>query len=168
MELRYLFQVPNIAIRYLYTLQSDHHSKSSYHPSLHKDIALLLTMFPVLCITSPWLVCFITESLHFLISFTYSTQSSAPLPSGNHQFILGIYDCLFCLVLSFVFFFRFHIQVWSYGVFLSLSLTYLTQYGTLKVHPCLCKWQDFILFYGLVVCVCKHTLHVKVIINRYW
>ena len=122
MELRYLFQVPNIAIRYLYTLQSDHHSKSSYHPSLHKDIALLLTMFPVLYITSPWLVCFITESLHFLIFFTYSTQSSAPLPSGNHQFILGIYDCLFCLVLSFVFFFQIphtSVIIWCFSLSLS-------------------------------------------------
>ena len=161
MELTYLFQVRNIAIRYLYTLQNDHHDKSSYHPSLHKDIALLLTRFPVLYITSPWLVCFITGSRYFLISFTYRTQSSTPLPSGNHQFVLRIYDSVSVLSAPFFFFFRFHMQVWSYG--LSLCLTYFTQYDSLKVHPCLCKWQDFILFYGLVVCVYIHTLHVKVI-----
>jgi len=29
-----------------------------------------------------------------------------------------------------------------------LSLTYFTEHNTLRVHPCCCKWQNFILFYG--------------------
>ena len=29
-----------------------------------------------------------------------------------------------------------------------LSLTYFTEHNTLQVHPCCCKWQNFILFYG--------------------
>ena len=111
-----MFQVHNIAIRYLYTLQNDHHDKSSYHLSLHKDIALLLTRFPVLYNTSPWLVCFITESLYFLISFTYCTQSSTPLPSGNHQFILGIYDSV-----SIFFSFFFSIVVWGLSFIVYVS-----------------------------------------------
>lgn len=127
-ELRYLFQVPNIAIRYLYTLQSDHHSKSSYHLSLHKDIALVLTMFPVLYITSPWLVCFITESLHFSnLSFTYSAQSvpliRQPPVRSRYLRLFVLSGPLFVVVgfCLFVVFFRFHIQVWSYGVSLSRS-----------------------------------------------
>ena len=34
----------------------------------------------------------------------------------------------------------------------------------LKLHPCFCKWQNFILFYGwaaflyMWVCVCEHTI----------
>ena len=41
-----------------------------------------------------------------------------------------------------------------------LCLTYFTKYNTLQVHPCCCKWQNFILFYDwvgsipLCVCVC--------------
>ena len=32
-----------------------------------------------------------------------------------------------------------------------LSLTYLIKYNTLQVHPCCCKWQNFIPFYGWVI-----------------
>ena len=46
--------------------------------------------------------------------------------------------------------FRFHIWVKSYA-FVFLHLTYFTKHNTLKIHPCCCKWQDFILFYGWVI-----------------
>ena len=32
-----------------------------------------------------------------------------------------------------------------------LSLTYFTYHNALQVHPCCCRWQYFILFYGWVV-----------------
>ena len=133
MELTYLFQVRNIAIRYLYTLQNDHHDKSSYHPSLHKDIALLLTRFPVLYITSPWLVCFITGSRYFLISFTYRTQSSTPLPSGNHQFVLRIYDSVSVLSAPF-FFFSDSTCKCDHMVFLSVWLISLSMIVSRSTH----------------------------------
>ena len=31
-----------------------------------------------------------------------------------------------------------------------LCLTYFTKHNTLQVHPCCCKWQNFILFHGWV------------------
>ena len=105
---------------YFYALQNDHHDKSSYHLSLHKDITLLLTIFPVVYITSPWLVCFITDSLYFLIPFTYFTQSSTPFPSGNHQFVLDIYDS--ASVLSDPFFCFFQIPHTSVLWYLSPSV----------------------------------------------
>ena len=45
-----------------------------------------------------------------------------------------------------------------------LCLTYFTRHNTLQVHPCCCKWQNFILFYDWVgsiplcvrVCVTPH------------
>ena len=33
-------------------------------------------------------------------------------------------------------------------------MTYLTQYDTLQVHPCCCKWHDSILFNGWVIVHC--------------
>ena len=50
----------------------------------------------------------------------------------------------------------------SYNI--CLSLTYFTQHNALQVHPCCCKWQDFVLLYGLVfhcVCMCMH-IHICV------
>ena len=32
-------------------------------------------------------------------------------------------------------------------VFVFLNLTYFTQHNTLLVHPCCCKWQDFLPFF---------------------
>ena len=43
---------------------------------------------------------------------------------------------------------------WNCVVFVFLCLTYLTWYSVLKVHPCWCKWQDFILLYGWVQYSC--------------
>lgn len=65
---------------YLYALQSDHHSKSIYHPSPYKANTVLLTPFPMLFITSPWLVNFIPGSLYFFILFTHfaPTINSSP------------------------------------------------------------------------------------------
>lgn len=40
-----------------------HHSKFNYHLSLFKVIAVWLTIFPILYITFPWLIYFITRSL---------------------------------------------------------------------------------------------------------
>ena len=39
---------------------------------------------------------------------------------------------------------------WDYVAFL-LCLAYFTQHNALWVHPCCCKWQDFLLFKGWIV-----------------
>lgn len=69
-----LFQVYNIEILHLYTLQCDP-QKSNNHLSPYKIIMLLLPTFPVLYFISLWLVYFITESLHFLFHFTFVYSS---------------------------------------------------------------------------------------------
>lgn len=67
----YLFQMYNIVIQQLNKLQNDNHSKSGYHVSPHKVIRIWLSIFPMLYITSPWLIYFITGSVYFLIPFTH-------------------------------------------------------------------------------------------------
>ena len=56
-----------------------------------------------------------------------------------------VYFILFCFVL---FYFVYQRQ---YTAFDFLCLTYCTQHNALEVHPCCCKWQDFILF--IYVCM---------------
>ena len=44
-----------------YILQNDHHSKSSYHLSPHRDITLLLTILYLVYISALWLIYFVME-----------------------------------------------------------------------------------------------------------
>ena len=39
---------------------------------------------------------------------------------------------------------------------ISPSLSYFSQYGTLQVHPCCCKWHYFVLFSWLI----SHSIYV--------
>ena len=87
-------------------IQNDHHNKSSCHLSPYKDITLLLTIFPTLNISYLWLIYFVTGSSYFLISFTYFSHPPSSLPSGNHPFVLCIYDSvpgLLCWFICLVF-----------------------------------------------------------------
>ena len=86
------FLVHNIVIRYFCTFQNDHCNKSSCHLSPYKDTTKLLTIFPTLYISYLWLIYFVIESLYLLISLTYLSSLSLPLPSGNHLFVLCISD----------------------------------------------------------------------------
>ena len=43
------------------------------------------------------------------------------------------------------------IYKWKHTVFVFLCLTDFTKPNTLQFHPCCCKWQNFIIFYGQVV-----------------
>ena len=45
-------------------------------------------------------------------------------------------------------------------VFVFLSLAYFTWYNHLYIHPCCCKWHDFILFYGCVIFQCIYVLYL--------
>ena len=61
-----------------------------------------------------------------------------------------------------------------------LPLTYFTQYDSLQVYSCCCKWHYLVLFYGWVISHCAHRphlihssvdghlgcLHVLVLVNR--
>ena len=83
--------------------------------------------------------------------------SPHPLPSSTREFVLHIdrSDSAFCWFVHW-FWFSDSTQEWSHTVFVFLSLIRFTQHGTLKVHPCCCKWQDPIYFYAciLFLCVC--------------
>ena len=76
-----------------------------------------LSLHSTLCISSPWLICFVTESLYLLISLTYFTHSPTSPRCDNHLLVLCIYKLVSVLLGLFIFF-RFHIQVKSYGIFL--------------------------------------------------
>ena len=80
-------------IQHLNILWYDHYSKSSNHLSSYKFIAVLLTVFPVLYITSPWLMYFLTGSLYLLKIFFFK---GIPL-----FFVLFIYLFLAVLGLHF-------------------------------------------------------------------
>ena len=122
-DIQYIL-VPGVrhSVWHLCTLQIDHCRKSSNHLSLYKVIMVLLTVFPVLYITSLWLIYFITGSLYFLIHFKYFTQPPAH-PSSNHQMVLCIWVC-FCLV------------------FFVLALDFTYKWTHIFVF--LCQWQNSI------------------------
>ena len=52
----YYFQMYKIVIWQFYTLLTAHQGKCSYHLSPHNRIAILLTIFPMLYFSSPWLI----------------------------------------------------------------------------------------------------------------
>ena len=51
---------------------------------------------------------------------------------------------------------------WNYMAFIFLQLTFFTSHYIFWIHPCCCKWQDFILFLWLSdipshIHTCTHT-----------
>ena len=89
-------------ICYFYTLQNDHHDKSSYHLLPYKVIKILLTIFPNLHNSYLWLIYFVTERLYLLISLTYFSHPSKPPPLRQHLFVLCIYDSISVLLCLFI------------------------------------------------------------------
>ena len=63
-------------------------------------------LYSLFCTLHPHDICFITGIRYLSIFLTFCTHAPTPLPSGNHQHVLGIYEsisvmlCLFtCFVL---------------------------------------------------------------------
>ena len=73
-----------------YTLWDDPHNRTSCHLSPYKVI-LILTIFPVLYVSSPCLIYFIMGSLYLLILLVWC-PCPQPLPSCNQQYISCIYE----------------------------------------------------------------------------
>ena len=94
----HLFQVYNIVIWYFYISQNDHHDKSSYYLSPYKFIMILLTISPMLYISSLWLIYFVTGSVYLLISLTCFTPPSLPSPLAT--------TCLFSVSVSLFLFWK--------------------------------------------------------------
>ena len=74
----------SIVVWCFYILQNDPHNMSSYCPSPQKVIPILLTVFPMLYVISPWLTYFITGSLNLLISLIYFSYCP-PFPPSSHM-----------------------------------------------------------------------------------
>ena len=123
---------------FLYTT-NDHH-KSSYHLAPYKVNTLLLTILPLLYVSPLWLIYFVTGSLYLLISLTYFTHPTNPLPSGSHLFVLWV------SFVTFVHLFYFLDSTYMWKIQYLSSFVWLTKHNILLVHPCCCKWQNFILF----------------------
>ena len=62
----------------------------------YKVIKILLTLFPMLHITSPWLIYFITGSLYLLVPFPYFAHPPSPCPLAS---VCSLYLCVsFCFM----------------------------------------------------------------------
>jgi len=81
--------------------------------------------------------CFIHSGFYVLIPFTYFV--SLILPSGNHQFVLCIYEYVFIFVITVhLFYFLDSTYRWKYTVFVLLCLTF---------HLGLCPPDPFMLLW---------------------
>ena len=138
----------NTVIRHVYNLRSDHPDKSSTPPTPHIVITVLLAVFSSYTLhPHDYLV---TTSLYLSIPSPF-LPSPMPLPTGNHRILL----CFACLL---ILFFRFHIEVKSCGICLSLS--YFTQQIPSRSIHFVTKGNISFFFYGQVVlpCMCAPPL----------
>ena len=112
---------------------------------------VLLTIVTTLCITSRSLFTYLSYNWKF-VAFNHIHFTHSPPLATTNLFFESI-NLLFVL-----FFLRFHIEVRSFSI--CLCLTYFAQRNALKVHPCHCKWQDFLLLLWLndaPLCVCARA-----------
>ena len=89
----------NLVIRHLYNLWSAHPNKSSTHLTPYIVITILLTIFPMLYFNPHDHS--VTTNLYFSIPSPLSPISPTPLPSGNCQNVLCIYDSALVLLVWF-------------------------------------------------------------------
>ena len=92
----------------LYILENDHHSKSSDHLSPYKANAILLTIFSLLYIISPWLIYYWKSVLINLLhpfppySILHPLPPFSPLATTKFVSVsisLGfVFVCLFCFL----------------------------------------------------------------------
>ena len=109
---------------------------------------VLVTIVTVLYITSPWHNYFITGILYLLTSFTHlSHPGTLPLP-------LTITN-LFSVSINLILLFKFHIQVRSYSI--CLSLTYFTWHMPSSFIRVIVNGKISSRFHSLYVCVYKVT-----------
>lgn len=97
---------------------------------------ILSTIESIMNITSP--------CLNVLYIFQLNVCTFC-IPSPIFPNPLFLATTVFFSVSTSLFFLTFPIKVRSYS--LCPCLTYFTECNVLKVHPCCCTWQNFILFY---------------------
>ena len=82
---------------------------------------------------------------------TFPKSLTIPGPGNHKSFSKSVSAFLFCNWVNLYHFFLDSTYKGCHMLFLLLCLTYFTQYATLWVHPCCCKWPYFIFFSGWVV-----------------
>ena len=99
-----------------------------------------------------------TSSLYLSILFPHLAPLFQPLFHWK-PLVCSLYLSVFCYVQLYVLFFRVRIEVKTEFVF--LYLTYFTKHNIFQVHPCCCKWQNFLLFWlsGIPLCIFTAYLH---------
>ena len=115
---------------------------SSNHLSPHKIITVLLTIFLMQYITSPWLIFYLEVFvLIFLNPLHLFCSASHSFPSPKHQFVPCVSFCFcFGLVVHFFCFLDFTYK-WDHMVLVFLWFILLSIVSL--VHPCCHKWQKF-------------------------
>ena len=111
-----------------------------------------------------------------LISLPLCCSSLLPSPHWVSLVCsLYLWVCFSFVIFTSLMYFLDSSYKWYHTVF--FFLTYFTYHNTLQVHPCCCKWQNFILFmpeqYSIVcvcVCVCiyTHTPHLLYSFICWW
>ena len=107
----------------------------------------------MLCSVSFHVAYFIPDNLYLLIPSPLPSKPQATtmcfLYLVSVSVLLDSQDCYI--------YFRFHIKVMWFTI--CLSLTYFIMHNTLKVHPCCCRWQNFI-FFGCILFCCIYVQHL--------
>ena len=137
-----------IVIWHLHTLWNDHHdNKSSNHLVPYKVITVLLTIFLMLYMTSPWLIYYVTGGLYLLIPFIYFAHSPQPPPFWQPP-ICSLYLWIYFHIVS-SFCFLDSTYKWDHAVFLFLWLISLSIIPSKSMHV-VTNGDNFI-FYGWVI-----------------
>ena len=132
---------------YIYPLFFGFFSHMGYYRVLHRS--------PVLYNRFLLIICFI-----YSVCICQYQSLNLSLPTfllGNHKFVstsvtLSLFGNTFICT-----FFKDSTYKQYHMIFVFLCLTYFIQYDNLWVHPCNCKWYDFLLFYGLVIFHCIYV-----------
>ena len=125
----------NIVIRYLCTLQNNHHDQYSYYVSPYKVITILLTVFPMLYISLMWFIYFVIGSLYLLISFSYSPQPPPFRQPPVCSLYLWVCFCSVTFVHLFCFVFKIsHVSEIMWYFCFSLWLTSLNIISSGSIH----------------------------------
>ena len=144
-----------------HNLQSDPPDKSNIHLVLYIVVTVLLTVFPVLYFTSPWLFC----NCHSVLLNPFFTKQPKPFPSCNHEFFLYIYEFVSALPV-YLFCILDYTYKWNYMVFIFFCLNYFTLHNAFKVHPCCSKrFYSFSWLSNISLYICTTPFLIQLSIN---
>ena len=131
----------------LYVLGVQHSDSQFLKVVLHYSSYEILAVFPVLYNVSLQLVYFIHSSLYLLSHYPYLVPLSCLSSLVTTRLFSISVRLLFWLYSIVCFHFQIpHISGIIHYLPFSVLLIYFTEHNTLQVHPCCCRWQNFILF----------------------